>query len=106
MKLLILSVGRDIVDSAERQLNRQADAVIRKGEIPPTEIPELRQEIYQQLKIWQGERIDLVLSGPVALSFTLGQLIGLNHFDVRVQHYDALAGCYREVAPPTRLEVM
>lgn len=106
MKLLILSVGRDIAQGAEQQLNLKADKVIRKGEVTPSEIPELRQEIYQHLKSWQGEQIKLVLSGPLALSFTLGQIVGLNHFDLNILHYDSSAGQYIQVKPPERKEVL
>ena len=105
MKLLILSVGRDIVSGAERQLGMKADLVIQSEEIGPPDFPGLRKKIYQQLKEWQGESIRLVLSGPLALSFTLGQLVGLNHFQVSVMHYHAETGSYLETPVPERKEI-
>jgi len=106
MKFLILSIGRDIVSNAEKQMERQADAVIQVGELTPDEFPELRRQIYDYLKQWQDDRIELVLSGPVALALTLGQLIGLNHFDLHVFHYDSAQRTYQAVPMPTRNEVM
>ncbi len=52
MKLLILSIGRDIVASAEAQLGRVADATLQLGEISPEDYPMLRKQIYEQLKSW------------------------------------------------------
>ena len=105
MKLLILSIGRDIVAGAERQLGKKADAVVRAGEVGPEEFPEIRTQVYSHLKEWQGEPIQLVLSGPLTLAFTLGQLVGLNHFDVRVLHYEAHSSSYTEVGIPERSEI-
>lgn len=106
MKLLIVSIGRDIVSGAERQLGMQADAVVCADEIGPEDFPELRMQIYERIKQWQGEPVRLVLSGPLALSFTLGQLVGLNHFDVTVMHYDSGKGCYVEAPVPERKEIL
>ena len=106
MKLLIVSIGRDIVSGSERQLGIKADSVVQSDEIGPPDFPGLRKRIYEHLKQWQGESIKLVLSGPLALSFTLGQLVGLNHFDVTVMHYDSEKGCYLEAPVPERKEIL
>ncbi|MGK5091134.1 SAVED domain-containing protein [Deltaproteobacteria bacterium TL4] len=106
MKLLLLSIGRDIAQSAESLLGRKADAVVRAGELTPEMYPELRRQIYQYFKQWQGEPLHLVLSGPVDLAFTLGQIIGINHFDVQVFHYDSAGRTYQPVPPPTRHEIL
>ncbi|MBF0240243.1 MAG: SAVED domain-containing protein [SAR324 cluster bacterium] len=106
MKLLILSIGRDIVSSAERQLGRSADAVVRAGDIKPEQYSEIRREVYEWLRNWQGDTIQLVLSGPLALAFTLGQLAGLNHFDLQIFHYDSEQRTYLEVPMPTRQEIL
>ncbi len=106
MKLLIVSIGRDIVSGAERQLGMRADAVVSADEIRPEEFPRIRKEVYGHFKAWQGESVRLVLSGPLALSFTLGQLVGLNHFDVTVMHYDSAAGRYVEAPVPERKEIL
>lgn len=105
MKLLVLSIGRDIAASVERLVGQKADAVVQKGEVGVDDFPELRKVVYAHLKVWTGEEVRLVLSGPLALAFTLGQLVGLNHFRVSVLHYDAESGAYTEVAVPTRQEI-
>lgn len=105
VKLLILSIGRDIVSSAEAQLNRVADATIQLGEVYPGDYPAVRKQIYEQLKLWSGEEVQLVLSGPLGLIFTLGQLVGLNHFKVSILQYDAEASGYTSVPTPTRREI-
>ena len=105
MKLLILSIGRDIVASAEAQLGRVADATLQLGEISPEDYPMLRKQIYEQLKSWSGEEVQLVLSGPLGLVFTLGQLVGLNHFKVSILQYDAEVSGYKDVPIPTRKEI-
>ena len=105
MKILILSIGRDISASAERLLGKSADWVVQHREVSPEDFATLRQEVYGQLKAWAGEEVKLVLSGPLALAFTLGQLVGLNHFRVNVLHYDAASGSYAEISAPTRQEI-
>jgi hypothetical protein len=50
-----------------------------------------------------GNEVHLVLSGPLGLAFSIGQLIGLSHYKVVV--YQFSAGKYRMVPPVTR-EVM
>ncbi|MDP6180280.1 MAG: hypothetical protein QGG48_10345 [Desulfatiglandales bacterium] len=100
MKLLIISIGRDIVTGAERQLGQSADAVIKEGEVQPKDFPRIRRQVYEKLNSWQGEPIRVVLSGPLTLSFTIGQIVGLNHFDLKVLHYDALANNYTEADVP------
>jgi len=104
-KLLILSIGRDIVTGAESQLGRKADAIVRRTAVDPADFPEIRREVYTLLKQWQGGSITLILSGPLALAFTLGQLIGLNHFDIRLLHYNADQHCYQQVNAPGRSEI-
>lgn len=106
MKTIILSIGRDISGSAEKQLDVKADAVISVGELLPEEYPSLRKQVYQYLKQWQSAPIQIVLSGPVAFALTLGQIIGLNHFDVSVMHYDSTKRAYIRIDPPTRNEIM
>ena len=105
MQLLILSIGRDIVQSAEKQIGKQADAVIKVAELPPEDYPQLRQRVYQYFKEWQGDSIELILSGPVAFAFTLGQLTGLNHFDITVFQYDSSHRVYQVVPMPSRKEI-
>ena len=106
MKLLIISIGRDIVAGAERQLGQSADAVIKEGEVQPKDFPRIRRQVYEKLNSWQGEPIMVVLSGPLTLSFTIGQIVGLNHFDVSVMHYDSEKGCYLEAPMPERKEIL
>ena len=93
------------MQSAEKQFGKAADAVIKVGELPPEDYPQLRQQVYHYFKEWQGEPIELILSGPVSFAFTLGQLVGLNHFDVSVFQYDSSLGNYQKTPIPSRKEI-
>jgi len=105
-KIVILEVGRPIVDDVKSQFGQEPFAVISYPRpILEAEYPKILGEAYKAIKeaARGGEEIILVLSGPLALSFQLGQLIGLSHFKIRV--YQFSMGRYREVPPVTR-EVM
>jgi len=105
-KIVILEVGRPIADDVVNQFGQEPFAVIsRPRPILEAEYPQILKEAYKAIKeaARGGEEVILVLSGPLALAFQLGQLIGLSHFKIRV--YQFSMGRYREVPPVTR-EVM
>ncbi|MEM2288372.1 MAG: hypothetical protein QW503_04705 [Sulfolobales archaeon] len=105
-KIVILEVGRPIADDVVNQFGQEPFAVVSYPRpIIEAEYPAILREAYNKIReaARGGEEIILVLSGPLALSFQLGQLIGLSHFKVRVFQFSM--GRYREVPPVTR-EVM
>jgi len=44
-----------------------------------------------------GRFFIFILSGPIVLNSLLGQLVGLNHFNIRLFPWDAKDGRYVEV---------
>jgi len=104
-RIIVLEVGRPIVDDVKAQIGEPSAVISYPRPVLEAEYPKILKEAYQAVReaARGGEEIVLVLSGPLALSFQLGQLIGLSHFKVRVFQFSM--GRYREVPPVTR-EVM
>ncbi|MEM1690832.1 MAG: hypothetical protein QXG48_04330 [Thermofilaceae archaeon] len=104
-RIVVLEIGRPIVDDVKAQLGEPFRVISYPRPIIEAEYPKILREAYQAVReaARGGEEVILVLSGPLALAFQLGQLIGLSHFKVRV--YQFSMGRYRE-APPVRREVM
>ena len=87
-------------------MGQKADMVIKMAELTPEEYPELRSDFYQYLKKWQEELLKVILSGPVAFNFTLGQMVGINHFDLKVFQYNAEKRYYDSIFSPSRSELV
>jgi len=102
MKIFVLEVGRPVKADVELQLGRVDDVLSVQRSITEIEIPKIAAEAYKRImKLAQGgEEVAVVLSGPLALAFQLGQLIGLAHAKVRV--YQFSSGKYVQVPPVTR----
>ena len=101
-KTVVLEVGRPIRSDVERQIG-SVDAVISYPRaISEVEIPKIAAEAYRKISELAsgGEEVTVVLSGPLALSFELGQLVGLEKFKVKVMQFSQ--GRYVEVPPVTR----
>ncbi|MEM1703909.1 MAG: hypothetical protein QXQ31_07625 [Zestosphaera sp.] len=105
-KIVVLEIGRPIKDDVVAQFKQEPFAVISYPRpVIEAEYPQILKEAYRAIKeaARGGEEVILVLSGPLALAFQLGQLVGLSHFKIRVFQFSM--GRYREVPPVTR-EVM
>jgi len=111
--ILILEIGRPIKQDVIAFLQSQGfdtskldiRVVSRQRAIIEAEYPDIWREAYYhitQLGVG-GNEIWIFLSGPLGLSFGLGQIVGLQHWKIIV--YQFSAGAYRPVPPPTR-EVM
>ena len=99
---MVLEIGRPIKSDVERQVG-SVDAVISYPRaISEVEIPKIAAEAYKAISeaAQGGEEVTVVLSGPLALAFELGQLIGLGKFKVKVMQFSQ--GRYVEVPPVTR----
>ncbi|MEM1510567.1 MAG: hypothetical protein QW096_11945 [Thermofilaceae archaeon] len=106
VRMVVLEIGRPIKDDVVAQFGQEPFAIISYPRpIIEAEYPQILREAYKAIKeaARGGEEVILVLSGPLALSFQLGQLVGLSHFKIRVFQFSM--GRYREVPPITR-EVM
>jgi hypothetical protein len=104
-KIVVVEVGRPVVQDVKSQLGEPAEVISYQRPILEAEIPKIAGEVYKVVaKVAQGgNEVHLVLSGPLGLAFSIGQLIGLSHYKVVV--YQFSAGKYRMVPPVTR-EVM
>ncbi|MEM4530564.1 MAG: SAVED domain-containing protein [Thermofilaceae archaeon] len=105
-RIVVLEIGRPIKDDVVAQLGQEPFRVISYPRpVTEAEYPQILREAYRAIREASrgGEEVALVLSGPLALSFQLGQLVGLSHFKVKL--YQFSGGRYVEVPPVTR-EVM
>jgi len=102
VRVFVLEIGRPIKSDVEAQIGRVDDIISVQRSIVEAEIPRLAAEAYKRImKLAQGgEEVAVVLSGPLALAFELGQLVGLAHAKVRV--YQFSSGKYVQVPPVTR----
>jgi hypothetical protein len=102
MKIFVLEIGRPIVEDVKNQLGRVDDVLSIPRAVSELEIPRIVAEAYRRImKLAQGgEEVAIVLSGPLALAFQLGQAIGLAHAKVVI--YQFSQGRYVKVPPLTR----
>jgi len=99
-KIIIVEVGRPIVADVQSQLGEPWRVVSYPRAITEAEYPAIVKEVYKAIQEAGGEEVSLVLSGPLGLTFSLGQIIGLSHWKLTV--YQFSAGRYRPVPPPQR----
>lgn len=106
--VLILEIGRPIQQDVKNFLQkigvqpRDIRVVSITRPIVEEEYPDIWRLAYKHITElgFGGDEIWIFLSGPLGLSFGLGQLVGLQHWKVLV--YQFSAGTYRPVPPPTR----
>jgi hypothetical protein len=107
--VVAIQVGRPITEAVMKQF-KQLDCLVDVADVlggqTTLSLPEhyeaLARAVYSALCQGQGKNIHLVLSGPVALSFLAGQLVGLHHFQVTVYQFGAATGGYEPMPRPTR----
>ena len=101
-RIFVLEIGRPIAHDVEAQLGRADDVLSVPRAISELEIPRIAAEAYRRIMrlAAQGAEVHVVLSGPLALAFELGQAIGLAHAKVVV--YQFSQGRYVKVPPLTR----
>jgi hypothetical protein len=102
MKVFVLEVGRPIVEDVKRELGRVDDVLSISRAISELEIPKIATQAYARIMRLAsgGEEVAIVLSGPLALAFQLGQALGLGHAKIVV--YQFSQGRYTKVPPLTR----
>lgn len=101
-KVFVLEIGRPIIQDVEEQLGKVDDFISVPRAISEIEIPEIVSKAYKKImKLSKGgEEVYIVLSGPLAVAFELGQAIGLGK--VKAVVYQFMAGRYVRVPPLTR----
>jgi hypothetical protein len=105
MKIVVLEIGRPIAQDVAKQIGEPTKVISYPRLVLEEEYPKIRKEVYDAVREAGagGEEVVLVLSGPLGLAFTIGQLVGLSHWKLTV--YQFTAGSYRPVPPPTRDEM-
>lgn len=101
-RIVVLEIGRPIADDVRKQIGEPYRVVSYPRAVSEAEYPQILREAYHAVRDASqgGEEVVLVLSGPLALAFQLGQLVGLSHFRIRL--YQFSMGRYVEVPPVTR----
>jgi hypothetical protein len=101
-KIFVLEIGRPIVEDVRAQLGPVDDVLSVSRSISELEIPRIAAEAYKRIMALArgGAEVHVVLSGPLALAFELGQVIGLARAKVVV--YQFSQGRYVKVPPITR----
>ncbi len=106
--VVALEVGRPVSEAVKKQFG-QLDAYIKCEEVIkgntlvlPEHYEALTKAVYAAVCQGQGKNIHLVMSGPIALSVLVGQLVGLMHFQITVYQYVPSSGTYEPVPRPTR----
>jgi hypothetical protein len=101
-KVFVLEVGRPIRQDVEREIGNVDAIVSVPRAVSELEIPKLAAEAYCRIMELAkgGAEVNVVLSGPLALAFQLGQAIGLAHAKVTVWQFSQ--GKYVRVPPLTR----
>lgn len=106
--VVALEVGRPVSEAVKKQFG-QLDCLVSCQEVVGVNtlaLPEhyelLCKAVYAAIAQGQGKNIHLVLSGPVAVSFLVGQLVGLMHFQLTVYQFSPSTGSYEPMPRPTR----
>lgn len=102
MRIVVLEIGRPITADVKLQLGEVFKVISYPRQISENEYPQIIRETYNAIREASqgGEEVGLVLSGPLALAFMLGQVIGLNHYNIKVFQFSG--GKYVEVPPIKR----
>ncbi|MEM4433285.1 MAG: SAVED domain-containing protein [Desulfurococcaceae archaeon] len=103
MRIVVLEIGRPIAEDVIRQFGVQPYRIVSyPRQVKEDEYRIILREAYKAIReaASGGEEVILILSGPLALAFQLGQIIGLNHFNIKV--YQFSEGRYKEVPPIKR----
>jgi len=88
-KTVCVEIGRPIQREVIKQFGKIDKVISYKGNITKNDIKPLLKEVIDALEP-NGTR--LILSGPVAFNFMLGQLVGLNHYKLKVYQYNPEIG--------------
>ena len=108
--LVVVEVGKSIIDDV-RSTFGEPGAVIRYPKtVDLPDISKIASEVYQGILLilkelkeegLHDQQLTLVLSGPVSLSFQIGQALGFN-FNIQLVHWDSKTHDYTFVPNITR----
>ncbi len=106
--IIALQVGRPVSEAVNKKFGH-IDALVDVRAVTGVDtlcLPEhyeaLTRAVYAAICAGQGKNIHLILSGPVALSFLVGQVVGVLKFQLTVYQFNPSAGGYEPMPKPTR----
>lgn len=106
--VVALQVGRPVSEAVKKRFG-QLDCLVDVQEVVgdhtlalPEHYEAVARALYRAVAAGQGKNIHIVLSGPVALSFLVGQCVGLFHFQLTVYQFAPTTGGYEPMPRPTR----
>ena len=89
--VIALQVGRTVIEAVNREFPKIDKNIIDVKQIldkdtllDESDYKKLAVAVHDKIKMYQYKHINLILSGPVALSCIIGQMIGLNHYSIDV----------------------
>jgi hypothetical protein len=106
--LQVGQVGRPVSEAVKDHFGEldclvSIEAVLGKSQLETNRDYRLiAKELYRAMAVNQNCPIKLVLSGPIGLSFLIGQLVGLAKFDVEVYQFDPVNKGYQPLPIPDR----
>jgi len=106
--VVALQVGRPVSEAVKIHFGEidclvDVKAVLGKSQLETDRDYRLiAKDLYRAMAANQNCPIKLILSGPIGLSFLIGQLVGLAKFDVEVYQYNPVGNTYRPLPIPDR----
>lgn len=105
--VVALQVGRPVSEAVKKKFG-QMDVLVDVQAVAGVDtlaLPEhyetVARAVYKAICAGQGKNIHLVLSGPVAVSFLIGQLVGVLKFQLTVYQFSPSTGGYEPMPQPT-----
>ena len=91
--IIVAEIGRAIASDVKNQLGEPFAVISYTKTLKPDEFNKVAGDVFKAIAkantMLKGSKITLVLSGPVALNFILGQFVGVGHFDINLAYWSA-----------------
>ena len=106
----MVEVGKSIVEDVRLTFDEIGAVISYPKTVDLSEIPKIAAEVYQGILLiinklkeegMHNQPLTLVLSGPVSLSFQIGQALGFN-YNIQIVHWDSTTHDYTVVPNLTR----
>jgi len=108
--LVVIEVGKSVIEDVRSTFGEPGAVISYPKTVDLPDIPKIAAEVYQGILLLikklkeeglHDQQLTLVLSGPVSLSFQIGQAIGFN-YNIQLVHWDSATHDYTIVPKLTR----
>jgi len=108
--LVVIEVGKSILEDVRSTFGEPGAVISYPKTVDLPDIPTIAAEVYQGILLlikelkeegMHDQQLTLVLSGPVSLSFQIGQALGFN-YNIQLVHWDSTTHDYTFVPTLTR----